>query len=342
MDGTIEKRGGGPGRGAVFNLLHIPLPWTLGPLTAVMLYNYRSRAAQQWPVYIRNSGLVVLGCMMGVSFTAEAGRQILRQLPFMLVSTLVVISLSLVLGYLVTRRLGLNRATGLMGSIPGGLSQMVALSDEIEDSDVTVVTFMQMIRYLTVVFTVPFLTLHLLPEGSGTAVGGISLMGSQPWGAAVFYPGGAVRGVRGGADRSSHPLPAGADGDIGGPGALRFRHAPAASGPHLCGPALLRGLYRLHYEAFQSAGVEAAAVLLPGVFGQHGAGRAGYGISADPAAAAHAGDHLSLQRPGGSGGDGDHGCGLTCRSFDGDRLPALSGVFYPVPGAAGLEVVVEG
>jgi hypothetical protein len=165
--------------GGLFALLHIPLPWTLGPLAAVMVYHARSRAPRQWPVSIRNAGLLVLGCMIGLSFQAEAGRQILRQLPYMLGTTLVVIGSSLLLGYWLTRRLGLSRSTGILGSIPGGFTQMIAVSGDIPDSDVTVVTFMQITRYLTVVFTVPFLTLHLLPQGTGAGAVGVAAAGTN-------------------------------------------------------------------------------------------------------------------------------------------------------------------
>jgi membrane AbrB-like protein len=81
------------------------------------------------------------------------------------------------------RRAGLNRPTGIIGSIPGGLTQMVVLGEEVADTDVTAVTFMQTVRMLAVVFIVPFLAVHGL--------------GSAPVGAATGNSGAAVSGATG-------------------------------------------------------------------------------------------------------------------------------------------------
>jgi len=51
-------------------------------------------------------------------------------------------------------------ASGVLGSMPGGLAQMIVMSEEIRDADITAVTFMQMIRVLAVIFIVPFVATY--------------------------------------------------------------------------------------------------------------------------------------------------------------------------------------
>jgi len=155
--------------GLFFRLLHLPLPWLLGPLTAIMIWNLAARRNLFWPVELRNSGLVILGYMLGSSFTIETSLQIIKQLPAMMFATSSTILFSLIIGYLTYRRTGISLSTGIIGSVPGGLTQMVVLSEEIADTDLTVVTFMQTIRLLATVFIVPFLVIHGLAGNSQQA-----------------------------------------------------------------------------------------------------------------------------------------------------------------------------
>ncbi|MDD4238409.1 MAG: AbrB family transcriptional regulator, partial [Desulfotomaculaceae bacterium] len=146
--------------GLFFHLLQLPLPWLLGSLTAIMIWNLVGRRNLFWPVELRNSGLIILGYMLGSSFTSETGLQIIKQLPAMLFATTSTILFSLFIGYITHRRTGISLATGIIGSVPGGLTQMVVLSEEIADTDLTVVTFMQTLRLLSAVFIIPFLVIH--------------------------------------------------------------------------------------------------------------------------------------------------------------------------------------
>jgi uncharacterized membrane protein AbrB (regulator of aidB expression) len=52
-----------------------------------------------WPVCIRNGGLAVLGYVMGMSFTPEAGRRIIQLLPPMMFVTLATILFSIMIAF---------------------------------------------------------------------------------------------------------------------------------------------------------------------------------------------------------------------------------------------------
>jgi membrane AbrB-like protein len=164
--------------GVLFTLLHVPLSWMLGPLTAVLLWTSFTRRALSWPTWLRNGGLLLLGYSMGLSFTMQSAKQISSQLPSMLIATLLTIVFSLGVACFIARQTGISPASSAIGSIPGGLSQMIVLSEEIEGADAAVVAFMQTIRLLLVVFVIPFLAVHGLADG-GLDLGSAGV-GSKP------------------------------------------------------------------------------------------------------------------------------------------------------------------
>jgi len=146
--------------GFLFYFLHLPLPWTLGPLVTAIIWKTILKKPVYWPRKLRNMGLVVLGFMMGSPFTLPVAQQILQQLPIMLITTSLLISLCLLTGYFAERFTRVGLANSLIGSLPGGLSQMAVICEETKGTTISVVTLMQTIRVITVVFVVPLLALH--------------------------------------------------------------------------------------------------------------------------------------------------------------------------------------
>jgi membrane AbrB-like protein len=161
--------------GFIFEFLRIPLPWMLGPLTITLLYNAFGGKRARWPIQLRNVGLIVIGYSMGRTVTVKTAELILANLPAMAAVTLFTVLFCAGMGYVTHRKTGISLASGILGSMPGGLGQMVLLGEEIADADVTVVTFMQMSRVLTVVFIVPFIATYgmaHLPGGPIVPTGG--------------------------------------------------------------------------------------------------------------------------------------------------------------------------
>lgn len=172
--------------GVLFYVLHIPLAWMLGPLTLVIVWSQILKKAVCWPIRLRNSALVILGYVIGKSFTTEAAQQMVAQLPIMLLVTVVILLMSLLLGYLTHRQTGISLSTGLMGSVPGGFSQMVLMSEEIAGTDVSVVSFMHTIRLLSVIFIVPYLatqasgSIEIMPVTQSATAVPIPIFGPIP------------------------------------------------------------------------------------------------------------------------------------------------------------------
>jgi membrane AbrB-like protein len=156
--------------GWLFYLLHIPLAWMLGPLTSTMIWKLYSKRNLYWPARYRNAGLMVLGYILGTSFTLETVEQILHQLPSMLLVTILTILFSFFMGMIVSKAAQIDLVSGIIGSVPGGLSQMIVLGEELQGVDSTIVTFMQTFRLLAVIFIVPFLIgKGLTPTGVSAA-----------------------------------------------------------------------------------------------------------------------------------------------------------------------------
>lgn len=187
--------------GYLFQLIDMPVPWLLGSLSAVLLYNQGLKKPTYWPFKLREIAQIILGYVMGCSFTPEAGLGIVKSLPAMFFSNIMMAGFTILSGYYVSRLAGIPSPSCILGSIPGGITQMILLCDDIEDSDVTIVAFMQTVRIITVVFAVPFLVLHSVsPEV--VAITARNLPGSDSssmpfWFLAFFIPLAALGGMLG-------------------------------------------------------------------------------------------------------------------------------------------------
>ena len=146
--------------GSIFYLLNTPLPWMLGAISSLLLWNGFTKRKMVWPAKFWHVGLIIVGYTIGSTFTQDTAKAIIAQLPIMAVVTMITIFFNLLMGYLTYDKTDISLASGLMGSIPGGLSQVAALCQEVKEADLTVVTFMQTARVLSVVFIVPFLAVH--------------------------------------------------------------------------------------------------------------------------------------------------------------------------------------
>ncbi|QGQ44615.1 AbrB family transcriptional regulator [Metabacillus sediminilitoris] len=155
--------------GVFFTLFHLPLSWMLGPLTAILIWKLKTNRKLFWPVSFKNGGQMLLGYSMGLSFTLESAGQIVNHLPTMAIMTVLMVVFGLAVAYFISRVTGINIPSAVMGTTPGGLSQMAVLSEEIKGADPTIVTFMQTIRMLTVIFTVPALSIHAFSRDAATS-----------------------------------------------------------------------------------------------------------------------------------------------------------------------------
>lgn len=145
---------------ALFSLLNLPLPWMLGPLACVMLWQGMSGRQLTWPKALKSSGLITLGISFGLYFTIETVQLVgPYALPYIII-TLFLITVSIINSSIVSRYIKVDRITSVFGSIPGGLTEMVIVSESLKGNAAYVMVF-QTIRLLVVLFTVPFIIIYI-------------------------------------------------------------------------------------------------------------------------------------------------------------------------------------
>ncbi|WP_409299034.1 AbrB family transcriptional regulator [Peribacillus sp. SCS-26] len=143
--------------GILFRAVGLPLPWLLGPMAAGIFLSRFPKAGACWPVQLRDAGLIIVGYSLGLSFTKEAVIGIGWHLPAMFASAVLLILLCAGMAFITSRVTGLDYPTVLLGSIPGGLSQIVALAEEIKGINISVVAFLQVSRLIMIVSLIPLL-----------------------------------------------------------------------------------------------------------------------------------------------------------------------------------------
>lgn len=141
----------------VFQFFHIPMPWLLGAITAVLIVQLSTNVQLKWHHSFRNFGLVVAGYSIGYAFTPEAVQDIKLFLGSMVVLNIIFILLFFAVSFLVAKRTDLDFATALTCCVPGGMSQVVAFAEEQQEMDMVVITFFQILRVLLIVGFVPLM-----------------------------------------------------------------------------------------------------------------------------------------------------------------------------------------
>lgn len=153
--------------GWLFEAIGMFLPWLLGPMLAMLIVKQFTSIPVYWPRTFKTLGLLMLGIQLGSSFDRSAVMLMWINLPYMAFMTVSVVAVSIFLGLLFKRMAGETLATSLLGSLPGGLAQMVVIAEEIDSANVTIVSVMQTFRILLVVTLVPVLTVFLVGREAG-------------------------------------------------------------------------------------------------------------------------------------------------------------------------------
>lgn len=147
--------------GWIFSLIAIPVPWLLGPLAFILIGSSINRKLFYWPSKIKSAGMILIGYTIGLALTGDAVKEIGKQLPYMFGMTTLLILLSAAIAYLIAKVSKVNYPTALMGSIPGGMTQIILMADELKNVNLTVVTVTQTIRLLMIVIGMPLMLAFL-------------------------------------------------------------------------------------------------------------------------------------------------------------------------------------
>jgi uncharacterized protein len=140
--------------GALFSLLHAPVPWMIGPLLVMALGKFFG-APLEAPKAARPIGQVVIGCALGLYFTPVVAGEVVAHWHLLVAAAALAILLAYASGWFLTRSAGLDHTTALFSSVPGGAAEMTLLAERFGAQPDRVVVA-QSLRVLIVVLTVPF------------------------------------------------------------------------------------------------------------------------------------------------------------------------------------------
>jgi len=140
--------------GYLASLSGIPLPWMLGSLLGTILL--RTLVANN--VYAampggRKLGQCIIGIGLGLHFTREISLEIMGYFGLVLACALTTLATTII-GVIILRRSGLDKATAYFASLPGGASEMVNFGIRY-NADLAKVAAAHSLRLLLVVLIVP-------------------------------------------------------------------------------------------------------------------------------------------------------------------------------------------
>jgi uncharacterized protein len=154
--------------GIIFFLIHAPLPWTLGALTAAGLI---AAFGGRWlvPMQARTGVRPIIGVVAGSAFTAEIATAILNWWSAILIVIVYAIVL-LLFGLVFFRKAArFDATTAFFASAPGGLGELSLIGGQL-GADVRRLVVVHATRVLFVVFSIPFALQILLGEPIGRTV----------------------------------------------------------------------------------------------------------------------------------------------------------------------------
>ncbi|MGE0253037.1 MAG: AbrB family transcriptional regulator [Alphaproteobacteria bacterium] len=144
----------GTAGGAAFFLLALPLPWMLGAMAASAVATVGG-VPLRIDDRLRRTMFAILGVMVGGTFTPEVVAHAVRWPATMAVLVVFVIGATAI-SWLVYRRLGgLDARSAVFAGTPGGLNEMVILTESV-GGNVRGVALAQSTRIFVVVMTLPF------------------------------------------------------------------------------------------------------------------------------------------------------------------------------------------
>ena len=143
--------------GYMFSLLHIPIPWMLGPIVVVMLSQFFYKGPLKWSGKMRDLGIVLVGTVIGIQFNIDLFGMMDSILIYMIILNVILIGGSIGIAYLTSKWAKIPMKAAVLGAIPGGLGQIIVFAEEEKVKEIGVISYFQIIRLLLIVVFVPFI-----------------------------------------------------------------------------------------------------------------------------------------------------------------------------------------
>jgi membrane AbrB-like protein len=139
--------------GSLCAWLRTPLPWMIGPLTAMAIFQFGGSSLEA-PRFGREAGQLAIGLALGLYFTPQVAREVLAYWPVLLATAVGVLAIGVASSYFLERAARVDRATALFSCAIGGAAEMVVLAER-HGALLDRVALSHSLRLLIVVTTVP-------------------------------------------------------------------------------------------------------------------------------------------------------------------------------------------
>ena len=139
--------------GGFFALLSVPLPWLLGALAATTTASLTG-FTYSVPQGLRQSMIAVIGVMLGSTFTPERLSVDADWLPSLIALPVYILVVGAVIYAYLRWRSSFDRTSAFFTGMPGGLGEMIALSEQM-GGDVRSVSLVHAARLACIVFAIP-------------------------------------------------------------------------------------------------------------------------------------------------------------------------------------------
>jgi len=115
--------------GALCAWLRTPLPWMIGPLVAMAIFQF-SGANLAAPPWGREAGQLTIGVSLGLYFTPPVVAEVLAYGGWFVALGFASIGVGAASGAFLARAAGVDRATAFFGSMPGGAAEMAMIGEK--------------------------------------------------------------------------------------------------------------------------------------------------------------------------------------------------------------------
>lgn len=139
--------------GALCAWLRTPLPWMIGPLAGMAIFQFGG-ASLEAPPFGKEAGQLTIGMALGLYFTPTVARELLAHGPALLLAATGVFLIGVATSHFLERTARVDHATAFFSSAIGGAQEMVNLAER-HAALVDRVALAHSLRLLVVVTSVP-------------------------------------------------------------------------------------------------------------------------------------------------------------------------------------------
>lgn len=140
--------------GVLLLAVDFPAGGVVGAMLAVGFINIVLKEQYIFPKEVMRFALLGVGVTIGLEFSPMMLQKIQEMILPIIGFSLIVVLGNLAVGWFIRYMTDWDTITCLLGSAPGGLSQMLALGDEME-ADTLKISIMQLVRVLTIILSIP-------------------------------------------------------------------------------------------------------------------------------------------------------------------------------------------